>query len=555
MSIVCKSASVVGRLLPPVPRHTFLRVLIFTGLLIGGASSGGIASADSPHPMAHIVRDESCIGGASSGTAAPSKPGDQFVVRSAKAQEADAVDVANAIRSLKVFQTYEKGLGLTSLLQPGQPGPFPILISEGKLSGDGSFDGLFAPQCGHPTWGSLIVDGTTASDPAYMDAVVVHELFHAAQFALLRELTTGSNWWFEATATAAEYWMGLSPDEGVQDVTDHPEVPMDFLSASAGRHQYAAYVFVQWLLNTDGMPTAANWAFLKESILKVRELGATAGVDAALKETKESLADEVASFWADHTNQNPAFGPRAKLKKVSITQPQHTLTTPTAQPLAARLPDLVPAGNIEQVELKIHKLPAGLELWINLGKGSFSHLHPGDSFDELFCRNGYAEGSLPLPATEDIRLALTTTAKTAPSSVNFKVLTSKTPCPGQHVIVPGFEVGPLHLGMTTQEADTAAKLAHAFQPISCHLGDGSTCQLRDYSEGLNAPVIAMFRNGRIAYLSIVGNRRFTTTTGITTWTFLDPDHPPNPWVVVGSTASDFQHSAQGVSCRSVNTGG
>ena len=464
-----------------------------------------------------------CIKDASKTPAVPSLPGDQFVVHSSTSEEGDAAHVAKTLRTLDVFQTYEKGLGLSSLLQPGQPKPFPVFISGSPLTGDGAFDGLFGPLCDHPAWGALIVDGADAENVEYLDAVVEHELFHAAQFAVLGELTTGSNWWFEATATAAEYWFGSTPDEGVDEVTDHPELPMDFFG---NRHQYAAYVFVQWVLKNEGLPTKANWAFLRDSFLKVRSLGPTPGVEEALKTIKQKLGDEVASFWADHLDQLPTFGPKAPFTKSTVDQPFQQVAANPAKPLAAGLASLVPGSNVEQIDVQAEDLPGAIQLWVRRDEKSFSEgpasplsptplkVHPqaGGSFDALFCRSGFdkpAWGSYPLPKTGDVRFALTTTGTTSPGGITLNVITSAKPCPQPITIEPGLEVGPLHLGMTEKQANKAAK-AVATQDFTY---DGVAVDVVSYQLD-NADLAAgYFLNGRLEGVGCVGPA-FVTTTGV-----------------------------------------
>lgn len=75
---------------------------------------------------------------------------------------------------------------------------------------------------------------------------------------------------------------------------------------------------------------------------------------------------------------------------------------------------------------------------------------------------------------------MTTTGKHPPSSVSTKVLTSTTPCPKQLLIVPGFEIGRLYLGMTLKNANSPAKL------VTCGKAQrypvGITAQLCLYDE-------------------------------------------------------------------------
>ena len=110
--------------------------------------------------------------------------------------------------------------------------------------------------------------------------------------------------------------------------------------------------------------------------------------------------------------------------------------------------------------------------------------------------------------------------------------------------MPGFGIGPLHLGMTVLEANKAAKQEHLSPPSP--FSDGSKIQIGFYAEG-DTSVETIFRNGSLAVMIVGADRHFITSTGITTFGLLSYD-PPNPWVIPGSTKLDFEHSGKSVSC-------
>jgi hypothetical protein len=539
----------------PVSRTTIL-VASLIALLSGAAAIGShtptpVSAAGIFDPQYQCIHDV---------TKAPvSIAGNQFLVRSNKADEGVAKTVAATLNSQDVFQKYEKGLGISSLLQPGEDTlpmaggvhPFPIFIDPNL---DPDLDGVFAPLCNHPTWGSLVVSATLKTQDEIV-ATTDHELFHAAQFALLGELTTpGPNWWFEATAVAAEAWFG-SKDPAAYDhaFIDHPEKPVDAFTYK-GLHPYGAYRFVQWLLGSGGMPTGAGWSFLRDSFEQVKSLGPTAGVDAAITSFNGStLADQVGSFWADHTNPQPKFGATAPLETEAINQPAQTVTLTPAVKLAADLVALKPSAGEEQLEVIVDKLPAKLELFLNYGDGEILKLQPGESMDELFCRTGNIPGSYPLPKTGDVRLAMTTTEKNPPPSVNVKVLTTTTVCPKQLLIVPGFEIGSLHLAMSHKEANSAAKPVGCGKPIN--FPGNIVYQGCLYAEAPKAYVVAGFINGRVGYLVMGASRRFVTTTGIGTWSFTGKflsgdDGEKGLESIPGSTEQEFVGSGTGAGCES-----
>jgi len=189
------------------------------------------------------------------------------------------------------------------------------------------------------------------------------------------------------------------------------------------------------------------------------------------------------------------------------------------------------------MELILPTIPAGVEVWIRLDENKFWRLDPGSDFDETFCRSGATPGSLPLPATGDVRIAITTTSTSAPKTLKLKTITLKKACPKQLVIHPGKAVGLLHLGMDPKSADQAVPKHHdsAFGTRQTPLGK---LRIVDYVEASHTPaVVAYFLDGRIAGLFATGNR-FATTDGITPYA---PDFTPGPGpnIVPGSTLSDF----------------
>ena len=525
-----------------------LRCMVcFAFLLVGMTVWPGAAEAHftPSSPGAGLYDSKNgCIHYETALPAVPSAADDQFVVRSTSADAGVAKMVAGVLRSQGVFDVYEKGLGIPSLLQPGQPGPFPVFVDSNL---DPDLDGVFARLCEYPTRGALVVSATIKTHDE-LAATADHELFHAAQYALLGELTTGPNWWFEATATAAEVWFGAKSTALYDSaLINNPLTPMDEFK-SLSPHQYAAYLFVEWILRSSARPSSAGWTFLRDSIQDVKSLGPTDGVNAALgSQYQETFAGEVASFWADHTNPHPLFGPPAHPVLDAVNASQEIFTLQPPQQYAARLRQFRPAAEYQRLELIIHDLPAGLEVWINQGNGLYWKLQPGASFNETFCRSGSTPGSYPLPDTGDVRLAIVTTGRTAPPPLDIKTLAATIPCPKPLVIVPGFGIGPLHLGMSVQEANSAATPEGLTKPEPSPLHDGSTIQIGSFGEGDMASVFAIFRSGRLALTGISANRRFITTTGITTFEPLLYE-PPNPWVVPGSTELDFEHSGKNVLC-------
>jgi hypothetical protein len=185
------------------------------------------------------------------------------------------------------------------------------------------------------------------------------------------------------------------------------------------------------------MPSAVGWAFLRASIKEVASHASNwdAGLDKALTNLPPPspcdkaitvLACDVASFWADETNQAgppPRFGPPAKRIRDVIHDAEESHTIPPAQQYGADMFAFAPAAGINKMEVIVPTLPAGVEVWLNLGHGDLQAVRPGDSFDETFCRMSHPEGTHPLPSTGDVRMAMTTTTTHAPSEVTVKFVT------------------------------------------------------------------------------------------------------------------------------------
>ncbi len=84
------------------------------------------------------------------------------------------------------------------------------------------------------------------------------------------------------------------------------------------------------------------------------------------------------------------------------------------------LAGFLPAMGKKQPEVDVPKLPAGVEMWLNLGRGELKVVRPGETFDETFCRGRSAAGRYPLPKMGDVRMALTSTTHHPPCEVTVK---------------------------------------------------------------------------------------------------------------------------------------
>jgi hypothetical protein len=465
---------------------------------------------------------------------APSKPGDQFVVQAPKAYAGLADKIAGVIRPppADIFDRYEQRLQIPELGIAGQQKPFEVFLDPDLQSALPQADGVTAPRCFDSGRVAVDVDATIG-DADQRDATVAHELFHAAQ-ARLGGLFD-DNWWYEATATWAESrWGYQDPNSFSTTVTNHPGVPMDAFKPpvdGAKEHEYGAWTFVAWLFSRNKI----KWPDMRESFVDAAHTDPTPVINGLLQDRATSFGDEVASYWADHTRQKPDFGPTGKMSVDKVSDGTENNTIAPADKYAARLLALRPTAKTEQLELIVPKLPAGVQAWINLGDGKFWRLDAGSDFDETFCRSGATSGSLPLPATGDVRIAITTTGAGAPSTLDFKTIGVSKPCPKQFEIQDGKAIGPLHLGMSTHSANQAVPKHHKTSgPIPTPLGEYKTYE---YVEGHHAGVLAGFFDGRIAYLLIISNNHFVTTDGVGTYFGVDS----SPFLVPGSALGEFKH--------------
>ncbi len=499
-----------------------------------GASAPGAAAASLYQP--------DCIHGAPAGwVTAPAQPSDQFVVWAPPAYGKLAEDAAKTIRGKNFFGYYESKLNIAHLGYGNQAasGRFEIFLDPDFRSALKNADGITAKRCENPAREAIDIYAGIG-DHEVFHAAIAHELFHAAQSQLAGDFD--DNWWFEATATWAETRFGYStpvPEDFSSSVTDHPGLPMDAFSQpvdGADAHEYGAWTFVGWLFSRHKI----DWHELRDSF------GASAHSDAApvlaslLSKSGDKLGDEVATYWADHTNAKPQFGPTAKMTEVKAGEDTSNDEFPLADPLGARILRVKPTSKVNQLVVSIHRLPAGADVYIRLGKDKYWHLDAGRSFEETFCRSGALKGSLELPSTGDVRIAVTSLAGAGKGEVKLKLIGDHKSCPKQIEIQPGLAVGQLHVGMTEKEA------AHAAIKHKWVTGNVDTPYGRFRSgvflDAPGAPVIADFHNGRAALLYATGNR-FRTSDGLTMLVFDNllynarPDL--GPIIIPGSTLDEF----------------
>jgi hypothetical protein len=447
---------------------------------------------------------------------APSHNGDQFVVHAPPGEAGLAADAAHEIRTRDFFGVYEDRLGLTALGYPGQSGQFDVYLDPDLSSSLPQAAGVNAPMCTNASRDAVDVLSKLSSADEF-HATLAHELFHAAQARLGGNFA--NNWFYEATATWAETRFGYDDPKGFSTlVTDNPKLPMDqFKDASDGTkaHEYGAWTFIAWLFSRKKI----DWPTMKNLFTGSAHSPTTPLLDAVLHLSGTTFGDEVASFWADHTNPKPKFGPKTKVKPDVISAEEDTLKIKLAPYLGARVGAFKLAPQRHQMVVIIHKLPAGVQVWLNVGKGQFLVLREGDSLNDTFCRGETTGGSYQLQKGGVLPVAITSTSESAPATLKVKLFTSSKLCPKPLKIQPGLAVGPLHLGMSLHAADQALSKRTALHgPVPTPYG---AYTVADYREAKGAGAIAGFLNGRIAFL-FVESPQFETTTGIRTLTLLPP---------------------------------
>jgi len=505
----------------------------------------GADSATAAHAAGASLYDPkaNCIHGALlAWVEAPAKKGDQFTVWAPPAYAKLASDAASEIRSKDFFGYYEDKLHISSLGYPGQGNSFDIYLDPDLQQALPQADGVNAPRCEYPGRDAVDVQAGI-KDTEVFHATLAHELFHAAQAQLGGHFT--DNWWYEATATWAETRFGYQtpvPRAFSTEVTDHPRLPMDqFGKAIDGTeaHEYGAWTFVAWLFSRNKI----DWTAMRDSFIKAAHADATPIIDQLLNPS--SIGDEVASYWADHLNKLPHFGPTAHITVIHDSHPTHVYHVKTAPYLGAKTGAVDPAPGKKQMVLIVKKPLADVQVWIKTGENNndLLRVEPGKTFEETFCRAGATAGSYDLPKG-GVRIAMTTTGKNPPPTVDMKVITSEERCAKEIVVTPGIAIGTLHLGMTVHEAKAAAPRHHLI-PGRYHTPFGTWRSGAFNVDG--ELVIAEFLDGRIAVLIAPApwDTRVRTTTGIRIAKFHLPRYIPGtddlatPVILPGSTLAQF----------------
>jgi hypothetical protein len=91
------------------------------------------------------------------------------------------------------------------------------------------------------------------------DATVIHEFFHVLQFA--HNINEGLSWLGEASATWAEQEYGATDTSRVNFFREFQNSPGSALNRKGANHEYGAYVWLLWLAQSVGGPSAVFGLF------------------------------------------------------------------------------------------------------------------------------------------------------------------------------------------------------------------------------------------------------------------------------------------------------
>ena len=221
-----------------------------------------------------------------------------------------AQDAATTIRGKNFFGYYESKLNIAHLGFGNQAasGRFEIFLDPELRSALTNADGITAKRCENPAREAIDIYAGIGDDEVF-HAALAHELFHAAQSQLAGDFD--DNWWFEATATWADdaLWLFVPCPRGLQLEGDRSPGPADGFLLAGRRRRRRPRVWGVDVRRLVVQPPQDRLAQLRQIFVASAHSDATPVLTSRLSQSGDTLGDEVASYWADHTNVNPQFGP------------------------------------------------------------------------------------------------------------------------------------------------------------------------------------------------------------------------------------------------------
>jgi hypothetical protein len=136
------------------------------------------------------------------------------------------------------------------------------------------------------------------------DATVIHEFFHVLQYA--HNINEGASWLGEASATWAENQYGATDTSRVRYFRENfQNSPGSALNRKSAEHEYGAYVWLVWLAQSAGSPSAVFRMF---SALEPAASSQPAVIDPLLRDYLATLnlpwAPSFRAFAVEHLNRN-----------------------------------------------------------------------------------------------------------------------------------------------------------------------------------------------------------------------------------------------------------
>jgi hypothetical protein len=337
------------------------------------------------------------------------------------------LDIARRVKSLLVTgRTWTKLRDVYGNPPPRFDGaqlPWQIfVVPDAELAGD---TGAVLHYCGKPRSAGVVI--SNALSGTELTATTLHELFHVFQGAAGGRLAEG-NWWTEATAAWYEHTQ--TPDASVIQALDvaflgRPQIPLDTFDPGGDKlsHHYGAWRFVDYVLDELGGARQGE-IFLIDSF---RRLGRGAQpTDAVIASLAASglrrFPDLLGQFWgAILDGRVPERRPRGR----DVTITEGTSTVPLgAQPLAAGVVSLQPAGGVRQITVSVSRPDPDTRVWAEL-EGRVEEWSNG--VEVTFCVGSDTSLGEPWPI-RGLHVVATNGSRTQPNAPELRIEGSSEPC-------------------------------------------------------------------------------------------------------------------------------
>jgi hypothetical protein len=268
-------------------------------------------------------------------------PGESFEIRAlAGVARTVSADIQSMLVGHRVSSIYHTGLAANPHNTPKRT---PILLTNAPFDAAENF-GVFTEQCEDRA--QRIIVARTNTPKLERQRTAAHELFHAYADGLKPGPDT---WWEEASATWAEWKVGLGEDEDYDVALQYPGTPLNWFERG---WPYAMSRFVQFL-DDGGFLGGGEWP-LQRDVLAARG-NPTSELAAALVARRTTLGEQSAAFWGDRLKKKPSHGPQlvpgpANSNEIKI-EAGRTQIPIRADALRTKLFDFKLAADVVRVEL------------------------------------------------------------------------------------------------------------------------------------------------------------------------------------------------------------